>query len=117
MNIENGLLNSTLQLDIRIFNTNTGRTLTSTVALSPEGRFLEEGDHRISGYTGSGSRIKIKFEDPGGSMTGKLFPSGQRQNYITVASPGVPKEVTVRATLIDAANPFIFVDSSPLPPV
>ncbi len=117
MNIENGLLNSTLQLDIRIFNTNTGRTLTSTVALSPEGRFLEEGDHRISGYTGSGSRIKIKVEDPGGSMTGKLFPSGHRQNYITVPSPGVPKEVTVRATLIDAANPFIFVDSSTLPPV
>ena len=59
----------------------------------------------------------MKFENPGGSMTGKLFPSGHRQNYITVASPGVSKEVTVRATLIDAANPFIFVDSSTLPPV
>ena len=50
-------------------------------------------------------------------MTGKLFPSGLRQNHITVASPGVPREVTVRATLIDAANPFIFVDSSTLPSV
>ncbi|KAL9064979.1 MAG: hypothetical protein Q9161_008528 [Pseudevernia consocians] len=105
------------ELDIRIFNTNTGRILTSTVAVSAEGRFLEQGDHRISGYTGSGSRIKIRFENPGGSMTGKLFPSGLRQNHITVASPGVPREVTVRATLIDAANPFIFVDSSTLPSV
>ena len=113
---EETLTKFTFQLDIRIFNTNTGRILNSTVAVCPQGRFLAEGDHRISGYAGSGSRIKMKFESPGGSMTGKLFPSGLRQNDITVASPGVP-EVTVRATLIDAANPFIFVDSSTLPPV
>ena len=50
-------------------------------------------------------------------MTGKLFPTRRRQDYITVASPGIPNQVTVRATLIDAANPFIFVDSSTLPPV
>ena len=60
----------------------------------------------------------MKFENPAGSLTGKLFPSGLRQNDITVASPGVAEEeVTVRTTLIDAANPFIFVDSSTLPPV
>ena len=92
--------------------------MNSTVAVCPEGRFLAKGDHRISGYTGSGSRIKMKFENPAGSLTGKLFPSGLRQNDITVASPGVPEEkVTVRTTLIDAANPFVFVDSSTLPPV
>ena len=106
----------TPQLEIRIFNTNTGRIIGSTVAVNPEGRFLEQGDHRISGYAGSGSRIKVRFENPAGSMTGKLFPSGNRQNRITVAFPGIPEEVTVRATLIDAANPFIFVDSSTLPP-
>ena len=50
-------------------------------------------------------------------MTGRLFPSGHRQNDITVASRGIPNEVTVRATLIDAANPFIFVNSTTLPPV
>lgn len=50
-------------------------------------------------------------------MTGKLFPSGLRQNLITVPSPGSPAEVTVRTTLIDAANPFVFVDSSTLPTV
>ena len=91
--------------------------MNSTVAVCPEGRFLAEGDHRISGYTGSGSRIKMKFENPAGSLTGKLFPSGLRQNDITVASPGLEGKVTVRTTLIDAANPFFFVDSSTLPPV
>ena len=105
------------QLDIRIYNTNTKRVLTSTVQVDPEGRFLEEGDHYISGYSGSGSRIKMTFEEPGGSVTGKLFPSGSRQNTITVASPGLATEINVRATLIDAANPFIFVDSATLPQV
>ena len=115
---EESLTKLIFQLDIKIFNTNTGRIMNSTVAVCPEGRFLAEGDHRISGYTGSGSRIKMKFENPAGSMTSKLFPSGLRQNDIAVASPGVPEEeVTVRTTLIDAANPFIFVDSSTLPPV
>ena len=112
---EKSLAKVTVQLDIRIFNTNTGRILTSTVAVCPEGRFFEQGDHRISGFTGAGSRIKLRFEDPGGSMTGKLFPTGRRQDYITVASPGIPSEVTVRTTIIDAANPFIFIDSSTLP--
>ena len=103
------------QLDIRIFNTNTRRVLVETVQVDSEGKFLEDGDHRISGFAGSGSRIKVNFIDPAGSMTGKLFPSGQRQNDITVHSLGVEPNVTVRATLIDAANPFIFVDSSTLP--
>ena len=103
-------------MDIRIHNTNTGCVLTSTIEVDDEGKFREYGDHRISGYSGTGSRIKIRFDKPVGSMTGKLFPSGTRQNTITVSSPGLDKEVSVRATLIDAANPFIFVDSSTLPP-
>ena len=105
------------QLDIRVFNTNTRRVLVETIQVDPEGKFLEDGDHHISGFAGSGSRIKVNFIDPAGSMTGKLFPSGQRQNDITVQSPGLEPNVTVRATLIDAANPFVFVDSSTLPKI
>lgn len=105
-----------MQIDVRIFNTNTGRILTSTIQVGEDGLFEEQGTHRISGFSGTGSRIKIKFEKPDGSMTGKLFPTGSRQDSITVPSPGLEKEVTVRATLIDAANPFIFVDSSTMPP-
>ena len=89
----------------------------STVAVGPEGKFDEAGNHRISGYTGSGSRIKLNFLNPAGSMTGKLFPSGSRQDKITVDSPGFPSPATVRVTLIDAANPFVFVDSATLPAV
>ena len=102
-------------MDIKIFNLNTGATLVETVQVDEEGGFLEEGDERISGFAGSGSRIKVNFVDPAGSMTGKLFPSGHRQDDITVTWPGVNTKITVQATLIDAANPFIFVNSSTMP--
>ena len=105
-----------MQIDVRIHNTNTGSILTSTIQVDGEGHFKEQGDHRISGYSGTGSRIKIRFDKPDGSMTGQLFPSGSRQDTITVTSPGLDREVNVRVTLIDAANPFIFVDSSTMPP-
>ncbi|MCJ1473983.1 hypothetical protein MMC13_002639 [Lambiella insularis] len=103
------------QLDIRVFNTNTGSTLVQTVEVDDDGNFAADGDHRISGFSGSGSRIKMNFVDPAGAMTGSLFPSGNRQNDLTVDWPGQDTSVTVRATLIDAANPFVFLDSSTLP--
>lgn len=105
------------EIDIRIYNTNTARSLVSTVRVGPHGKFEEAGSHRISGYTGSGSRIKLNFVEPAGSMTGKLFPSGSRRDRVTVASPGLAATTTVSVTLIDAANPFVFVDSATLPPV
>lgn len=50
-------------------------------------------------------------------MTGKLFPTGKRQDEIIVFDNcGLPL-FAVQATLIDAANPFIFIDSSTLPPI
>lgn len=51
--------------------------------------------------------------DPAGSMTGKLFPSGQREERLSVML--ADKVVSIKATLIDAANPFIFVDRATLP--
>ena len=102
-------------MEIRIFNVNTGAVLVETVQVDEEGGFLEEGDERISGFAGSGSRIKVNFVDPAGSMTGKLFPTGHRQDDITVTWSSINIKITVRVTLIDAANPFIFVDSSTMP--
>lgn len=49
-------------------------------------------------------------------MTGKVFPTGNRQDDITVHSKSLPAPFVVKATLIDVSNPFIFVDASSLPP-
>lgn len=47
-------------------------------------------------------------------MTGELFPTGQRTDTITINErSGLC--FSVRATLVDAANPFVIVDAATLP--
>lgn len=49
-------------------------------------------------------------------MTGSLFPTRHRKEALTIpASTLTSPQFTVTASLIDAANPFIFVDSASLP--
>lgn len=105
------------KLDVRVFNTNTNRLLIETVEVGPDGRFNEFGHFRIGGVKSEGSEIKIAFVEPAGSMTGKLLPTGGVQDTITVSSMPALGKFSVRASMVDAANPFIFLDSSSLPPV
>jgi 2-methylaconitate cis-trans-isomerase PrpF len=87
-----------------------------TIQVDIDGHFLEDGNYRISGVKGTGSSIKVSFLSPGGSMTGKTFPTGNRQDDIMVHASSLPAPFVVKATLIDVSNPFIFVDKSSLPP-
>ncbi len=88
--------------------------IVDTVEVSPDGTVSEDGDYSIPGVKGTGSEIKVAFFDPAGSMTGKLFPTGRRQDTITVQERNGTR-FSVKATLIDAANPFVLVDASTLP--
>ncbi|OAL48132.1 DUF453-domain-containing protein [Pyrenochaeta sp. DS3sAY3a] len=101
-------------LDVRIFNTNTSRLIVDSVKVDADGSFSEDGDYAISGVKGTGSEVKVAFVDPAGSMTGTLFPTGRRSDTITVKERN-QSPFAVRATLIDAANPFVVVDESTLP--
>ncbi|KAL9612999.1 MAG: hypothetical protein Q9167_002432 [Letrouitia subvulpina] len=104
------------RIEIRIFNTNTRRLVVETIQIDPQGRFQEEGDYQISGFDGSGSRIKMNFINPAGSLTGKLFPTGNRQDIITIpVQPRAQSTTDVRVSLVDAGNPFVFVHSATLP--
>lgn len=85
-----------------------------TVEVSPDGNITEDGDYSIPGVKGTGSEIKVAFVDPAGGMTGELFPTGRRQDTITVQERNGTR-FSVKATLIDAANPFVLVDASTLP--
>ena len=86
-----------------------------TIQVDSDGKFLPDGDYRISGVAGSGSCVKVAFRNPGGSVTGKVFPTGNRQDEILVTGSGDVAPFTVRASLIDLSNPFIFVDAATLP--
>lgn len=86
----------------------------STLELHPDGTFKEEGSCIIPGVKLPSSEVKIAFVEPAGSMTGKLFPSGQRTQIFPVSQRHSPF-FSVRATLVDAANPFVLVDTASLP--
>lgn len=100
-------------MDVRIFNTNTGQKIVETIQVSPDGSFREDGYCHIAGVEGTSSPIKVAFLNPGGSMTGKMFPSGATQNILTIQSQ-LAGSFKVRVSLVDAANPFVLVDSRSL---
>jgi 2-methylaconitate cis-trans-isomerase PrpF len=104
----------TSQVDVRIFNTNTSRLIVDTIEVDENGDFQEDGDYTIPGVKGTASEIKVAFVDPAGSMTGKLFPTGRRSDTIEVKEHN-GSHFSVKATLIDAANPFVVVDAATLP--
>ncbi|KAH7411245.1 PrpF protein-domain-containing protein [Cadophora sp. MPI-SDFR-AT-0126] len=104
-------------IDVRVFNTNTKRLLVETMEVGFDGRFNEFGHFRIGGVKSEGSEIKVAFVDPAGSMTRKLLPTGNAQDIVTVSSLPALGQFSVRASLVDAANPFVFLDASTLPSV
>jgi methylitaconate Delta-isomerase len=87
---------------IRIYTTNTKQIVTAYVPMNG-GSPAIEGDCRIAGVPGSAARIMLDFGDCGGSVTGKLLPTGSTRDRITL--DGRPVEVS----LVDAATAFVFV--------
>ncbi|KAL4894081.1 DUF453-domain-containing protein [Aspergillus ambiguus] len=102
------------EIEISIYNTNTGQHLVETVQVAADGLFREDGEYSIPGVEGTASPVRVAFLNPGGSMTGLMFPSGSRQETLSVQSRGFG-EIAVRVSLVDAANPFILVDAVSLP--
>ena len=89
--------------------------MVETVQVDDEGHFFEDGDCVLPGLSSTGSRVQMTFSKPSGAMTGKLLPSGHSTDIIlaqtTIDTPPTPVEVS----LVDAANPFCFVDATTLP--
>lgn len=90
------------QVDIRVFNTNTQQLLVETVHVRPEGKFSEDGNYNIAGVRGFASPLRMTFIQLGCSMTGRLFPSGAKQEMLTVNSAHPPTPFMIRASLVDA---------------
>lgn len=50
-------------------------------------------------------------------MTGKLFPTGQRQQVLAVQARKHHDGFKAKVTLIDAANPFVLIDATSISPL
>jgi 2-methylaconitate cis-trans-isomerase PrpF len=107
--VDEGLIAATEPVTrVRIHQINTDKLIVAEVPVK-DGRFDEAGDYEISGVPGSGSKIILRFSDPGGSLTGKLFPTGNVKDNLDVAGMG-----HIELTIIDAANPMVLVRAAVL---
>ena len=91
-----------------IHNTNTGKLIRARFPVE-DGHAAVEGDTAIPGVAGTGAPVDLEFLEPGGAATGSLLPTGDVVDALEVEGIG-----TVAASLVDAANAFVFVAAGEL---
>ncbi|MBO1305096.1 3-methylitaconate isomerase [Enterococcus sp. 669A] len=90
---------------VKVYNTNTKKVIFEHIP-TPGGKLTYEGDFQISGVPGTGLKIELEFIDPAGSMTGKLLPTGNAVDVLSVDGFG-----EIEVSIVDAANPLVFVEA------
>ncbi|MES2096518.1 MAG: PrpF domain-containing protein [Pseudomonadota bacterium] len=93
---------------VRIHAVNTGKIIRAHVPVR-DGTAQVDGALVIPGISFSGAPIRLEFIDPDGSRTGRLLPGGAPAEFIDI--PGIG---AIRASLVDAANPCVFVRAADL---
>ncbi|KAJ8111158.1 hypothetical protein OPT61_g6176 [Boeremia exigua] len=88
-------------ITVKIRNTNTGKIINATFDVAG-GQAVVVGGYTIDGVTGPGSMIKLDFEQPYGSKTGKVLPTGNKIDRI----------LDHKVTCVDGANPCVFMRAS-----
>jgi len=95
---------------VRIWQANIGKTIVAHVPIA-HGQVQETGDFELDGVTFPAAEVALEFLDPAdegdGEGGGAMFPTGQVIDDLEV--PGVG---TLRATLINAGIPTIFLDAA-----
>lgn len=92
---------------VRIWQANIGKTIIAHVPMS-SGAVQETGDFELDGVTFPAAEIQVEFLDPAddGDEGGAMFPTGNLVDDLEV--PGVG---TLKATMINAGIPTIFVNA------
>lgn len=102
--IEKGLVNARDGMTtVRVFNTNTKKIIAEDV-MTPNGEVEYTGDFAIAGVPGTASPVKLKFVNPAGTLGNGLLPTGNAVDILNV-----PEFGKVEVSIIDAANPLVFV--------
>ena len=93
---------------VRIFCPIVNRYLSTEVEVR-EGKAVYEGDFKIDGVPGTGSRISVDFSDTGGLTTGNLLPTGNRKDIL-----GVKRLGKIDVSIVDASTVVAFVRATDL---
>ncbi|WP_206922091.1 PrpF domain-containing protein [Alicyclobacillus suci] len=108
--VEQGMVSTTKDgwNSVRIYNTNTKAIIVSRFMVQDH-HFVPDGNTKIPGVPGTGSPVYLDFIDAGGGVTGKLFPTGNKQDKIHL-----PDGSIFRVTVIDIGNLTILMDGDEL---
>lgn len=93
---------------VRIWQANIGKTIVAHVPMTG-GAVQETGDFELDGVTFPAAEVALEFMDPAadeGDGGGAMFPTGNLVDELDV--PGVG---TLKATMINAGIPTIFVEA------
>lgn len=102
--IESGLVKASQGITtVRVFNTNTQKVMVETVQ-TPNSQVTYEGDYCIAGVPGCAAPINIKVLEPAGSVFKSLLPTNKPIDTLDVPNFG-----KIDVSIVDAANPFIFI--------
>jgi len=94
---------------IRIWQANIGKTIIAHVPMT-NGAVQETGDFELDGVTFPAAEVQLEFMDPAadeGDGGGAMFPTGNLVDDLEV--PGVG---TLKATMINAGIPTIFLNAA-----
>ncbi|RNF81834.1 2-methylaconitate cis-trans isomerase PrpF [Montanilutibacter psychrotolerans] len=113
--IANGLIDPALVprdgiATVRIWQANIGKTIVAHVPVT-DGQVQETGDFELDGVTFPAAEIQLEFLDPAdeGEGGGAMFPTGNLVDELDVPGVGV-----LKATLINAGIPTIFLNAADL---
>lgn len=93
---------------VRIWQANIGKTIIAHVPIT-DGAVQETGDFELDGVTFPAAEVQLEFMDPAAEEEGAggaMFPTGNLADDLDV--PGVG---TLKATMINAGIPTIFVNA------
>jgi probable AcnD-accessory protein PrpF len=93
---------------VRIWQANIGKTIISHVPIT-DGQVQETGEFELDGVTFPAAEIQLEFMDPAADEDGgggAMFPTGNLVDDLEV--PGVG---TLKATMINAGIPTVFVNA------
>jgi len=94
---------------VRIWQANIGKTIIAHVPVT-DGQVQETGDFELDGVTFPAAEVQLEFMDPAAEEEGaggSMFPTGNLVDDLDV--PGVG---TLKATMINAGIPTIFVNAA-----
>jgi Uncharacterized protein conserved in bacteria len=93
---------------VRIWQANIGKTIVAHVPIA-NGVVQETGDFELDGVIFPAAEVRLEFLEPVNEDDGPMFPTGNLVDDLEV--PGIG---TLKATLINAGIPTIFVEARAL---